>query len=165
MKQICCWKNYWLTFSNLLLISPHPLRKKKLSSYDLHKYTTAFLTWQFPFWVFKIFFRFVRSFSLKLKFWALQNDLFDSKICILEISIWNVVVFNMAFNFACFVYLWKRFVNRIWVKSKNGLFDSKSFKINDEILELLIVFILFSVCMLTSIHLEGTIKENHYIPK
>ena len=107
MKQICCWKNYWLTFSNLLLISPHPLRKKKLSSYDLHKYTTAFLTWQFPFWVFKIFFRFVRSFSLKLKFWALQNDLFDSKICILEISIWNVVVFNMAFNFACFVYLLK----------------------------------------------------------
>ena len=41
----------------------------------------------------------------------------------------------------------KSFADRIWVKSKNELFDSKSFKLNVEILKLLLIFILPCVCV------------------
>ena len=52
---------------------------------------------------------------------------------------------NMVFNVSCFMYLIREmyFPDRIWVKSKNGLFNLlKSLKLNVEILKLSLIFIL-----------------------
>ena len=46
----------------------------------------------------------------------------------------------------------KSFADRIWVKRKNALFDSKSFKWNVEILKLLLIFILPCVCVCVYTH-------------
>lgn len=67
----------------------------------------------------------------------------DVKISIL--CIWKIHASNMVFNVVCFMYLIREmyFPDRIWVKSKNNLFNLlKSLKLNVEILKLLLIFIL-----------------------
>ena len=124
-----------------------------ITNSELRKhYKMFYLTWKFTFQEYKrctfqtwALLLLILSMQKVLgKFWyKLQNDPFHLKIFIL--GIWKVLVSNMAFNVACFVYLiqyWKKhFAGRIWVKSKNYLFDS-TFKLNDESLKLLVVFIL-----------------------
>ena len=90
----------------------------------------------------------------------MQNDPFDLKISIL--SIWKVLVSNIAFNFACFVYFnWgKSFANRIWVKNKNGLFDSKRFQVKCWNFEAVIYF-RFTLCMCVCVCLRPfTVKTS-----
>ena len=72
----------------------------------------------------------------------LQNDPFDMKIS--NFGVWKVLVSNIAFDFVLYIYFhWgKCFIDRNSAKSKNGLFDSRSFKSSVEILKLLLIFIL-----------------------
>ena len=61
------------------------------------------------------------------------------------LRIWKIHASNMVFNVSCFMYLIREmyFPDRIWVKSKNGLFNLlKSLKLNVEILKLSLIFIL-----------------------
>ena len=77
----------------------------------------------------------------------MKNDPFDLTIfwvferCSFLIWLLILLVLYVYFNWG------KSFADRIWVKIKNGLLDSKTFKLNVEILKLLLIFILTCVCL------------------
>ena len=65
----------------------------------------------------------------KLPFWKLER-------CSFLIWLFILLVLYKYFKWE------KCYADRLWVKSKNGLLDSKSFKLNFGILKLLLIFIL-----------------------
>ena len=77
------------------------------------------MNWKFPFWLFERFL-----------IWLFER-------CSFLIWLLILLFFYIYFNWE------KSFEGRIWLKSKNDLFDSKSFKLNVVILNLLLIFILY----------------------
>ena len=66
--------------------------------------------------------------------WKFPFRLFERR----SFLIWLLILLVL-----CIYFDWKKcFVDIIWVKSKNGLFDSNNFKLNVTILKLLLIFIL-----------------------
>ena len=124
--------HYWLDLKVSILVFGYLksagliiLRIKKVLGKLGKNYRMIYLTWKFPFWVFKTCLRQICTLILLIlnikivlrKFeQKLQNDLFELEISIL--GIWKVLMYDMVFRFACFVYLFYLWKNILLAESE-----------------------------------------------
>ena len=92
------------------------------------------------------------SFWVWRKFWENLSKNYRRIHLIWKFQVWVFERYSFLIQLLILIVLYiylnwgKRFADRISAKSKNGLFDSRSFKLSVEILKLLLIFLLSYYC-------------------